>query len=468
MQVTKEPLDQCQVALTIEVEEDKVVHAVDRAYREYAKYVNVPGFRKGKAPLQFVRQRIPASDVRQRAAELLVEPAYAEALKEHDITPYAQPKLELLQLELESKPFIFKAIVPLPPKVELGTYKGIQVDKNVYEVPESVIDSEIERRRERAAEYPKVERAVKTGDLVIADVSANVEIRPTLAEPRPTMIEIGSDNLPGFDDAVIGMSTDEEKTFPLTYPAEYPEEDLQGQDAEFTVKIKEVREKQIPELTDELAKKLTEGRAESVANWRVELRKDAESVMGRRSEQEVENGLIDQIAQVSTISYPPVLVDLEVEDDLRELKQQLDRAQISLEQYAQRNATTSEAILANVRIEAEKRIRAGLVLGEVAEQEKLEVTDDDVTAAIAEQAAGENTTPAALRAMMESRGTINSFRNRVQTKKVLDFLRGSAIMKEKVVSAQAEGTDQPAEEPKAAKKEAAKKSTKSKKASDDQ
>jgi len=468
MQVTKEPLDQCQVALTIEVEEDKVVHAVDRAYREYAKYVNVPGFRKGKAPLQFVRQRIPASDVRQRAAELLVEPAYAEALKEHDITPYAQPKLELIQLELESKPFIFKAVVPLPPKVELGTYKGIEIDKPVYEVPESVIDSEIERRRERAAEYPKVERAVKTGDLVIADVSANVEIRPTLAEPRPTMIEIGSDNLPGFDDAVIGMSTDEEKTFPLTYPAEYPEEDLQGQEAEFTVKIKEVREKQIPELTDELAKKLTEGRAETVANWRVELRKDAETVVGRRSEQEVENGLIEKIAEVSTISYPPVLVDLEVEDDLRELKQQLDRAQISLQDYAQRNGTTPDAILANVRIDAEKRIRAGLVLGEVAEQEKLEVTDDDITAAIAEQAAGENTTPAALRAMMESRGTINSFRNRVQTKKVLDFLRGSAIMKEKVVSALAEGTEEPAEEPKAAKKEAAKKSTKSKKVSDDQ
>lgn len=468
MQVTKEPLDQCQVALTIEVEEDKVVHAVDRAYREYAKYVNVPGFRKGKAPLQFVRQRIPASDVRQRAAELLVEPAYAEALKEHDITPYAQPKLELIQLELESKPFIFKAVVPLPPKVELGTYKGLEVDKPVYEVPESVIDSEIERRRERAAEYPKVERPVKKGDLVIADVSANVEIRPTLAEPRPTMIEIGSDNLPGFDDAVIGMSTDEEKTFPLTYPAEYPEEDLQGQEAEFTVKIKEVREKQLPELTDELAKKLTEGRAETVANWRVELRKDAELVVGRRSEQEVESGLIEQIAQGSTISYPPVLVDLEVEDDLRELKQQLDRAQISLEQYAQRNGTTSDAILANVRIDAEKRIRAGLVLGEVAELEKLEVTDDDITAAIAEQAAGESTTPAALRAMMESRGTINSFRNRVQTKKVLDFLRGSAIMKEKVVSALAEGSEEPAEEPKAAKKETAKKSTKSKKVSDDQ
>ena len=467
MQVTKEPLDQCQVALTIEVEEDKVVHAVDRAYREYAKYVNVPGFRKGKAPLQFVRQRIPADDVRQRAAELLVEPAYVEALKEHDITPYAQPKVEFIQLELENKPFIFKATVPLAPKVELGQYKGVEVDKPVYEVPETVIDNEIDRQRERAAEYPKVERAVQTGDLVIADVSAQIEIRPTLAEPRPTMIEIGGDNIPGFDDNVIGMVVDDEKTFALTYPADYPEEDIQGQEADFTVKVKEVREKQVPELTDELAAKLTEGRAETVAAWRSELRKDAESVMGRRSEQEVENSLIASIAGVSTVSYPPVLVDMEVEDDLRELKDQLDRAGLTIQQYAQRNATTPDAILANVRINAEKRIQAGLVLGEVGEQEKLEITDDDVTAALAEQAATENTTPAALRALMETRGTINSFRNRVQTKKVLDFLRGSAIMKEKVVSAQTEG-EESAEEPKAAKKEAAKKTTKSKKVSDDQ
>jgi trigger factor len=465
MQVTKEPLDQCQVALTIEVDEDKVVLAVDRAYREYAKYVNVPGFRKGKAPLHFVRQRIPASDVRQRAAEILVEPAYAEALKEHDITPYAQPKLELLQLELESKPFIFKAVVPLPPKVELGAYTGLEVEKPVYEVPDSVIESEIERRRDRAAEYPKVERAVQTGDLVIADVSAQVEIRPTLAEPRPTMIEIGGDNIPGFDDQVVGMSADEEKTFTLTYPDEYQEEDLQGQEAEFTVKVKEVREKQIPELTDELAVKVTEGRAQSVADWRAELRKDAESVMTRRSEQEVENSLIQKISEVSSINYPPVLVDLEVEDDLRDLKQQLDRAGITLEQYAQRNATTSDVILANVRIDAERRIKSGLVLGEVAEQEKLDVTEDDIAAALAEQAASENTTPAALRALLETRGTMNSFSNRVQTKKVLDFLRASAIMKEKVVSPKAEAGE-PTEEPKAAK--AAKKSTKSKKVSDDQ
>lgn len=466
MQVTKEPLDQCQVALTIEVEEDKVVHAVDKAYREYAKYVSVPGFRKGKAPMHFVRQRIPASDVRQRAAEILVEPAYAEALKETEITPFAQPKLELVQLELENKPFIFKAVVPLPPKVELGTYKGLEVEKPVYQVPETVIDSEIDRRRDQAAEYPVIERPVQNGDLVIAQVSVDVEVRPTLAEPRNTMIEVGGDNLPGFDEQVIGMSAGDEKTFTLTYPSDYPEEDLQGQQADFTVLIKEVREKQIPELTDELVKKLTSGRVETMADWRASLRKDAESVVARQSDQKVESSLLEQIASTSTVDYPPILVDDEVEDDVRTLKEQLDRAGWTIHDYAEHNKTTPDAVIANLRIEAEKRVKSGLILGEVAEQEKLDITDDDVSAAIAEQAAKENTTPAAYRALLESRGTMNSFRNRLQTNKVLDFLRGSAIIKEKVVTPGAE--DASAEEAAPAAKETAKKSTRSKKVSDDQ
>ena len=262
MQVTKEPLEPCQVALTIEVGPDKVVQAVDRAYREYAKYVTVPGFRKGKVPLNFVRQRVPESDVRQRAAELLVEPAYNEALKQEEVTPYAPPKLELVQLELTEKPFIFKAVVPLAPQVELGPYTGLEVERPKYVLTDEDVDRQIERMRERAADYPIAERPVQPGDLVIGDVAANVEARPEAAAPRPTMIEIGAEgNIPGFDDQLIGLSAGETTTFTLPYPEDYPEEDLAGQEAEFTVTVKEVRAKEVPPLDDELVKKITNGRS---------------------------------------------------------------------------------------------------------------------------------------------------------------------------------------------------------------
>lgn len=435
MQVTPEPLDPCQVALTIEVEGDKVVQAVDRAYREYAKYVSVPGFRKGKAPMNFVRQRVPESDVRQRTAELLVEPAYAEALKQESIEPFAQPKLELVQLELTDKPFIFKAVVPLAPTVELGPYTGLTVEHKRYELSDEDVDKQLERMRERAADYPKVERPVANGDLVIADVSAAVDARPEAAEPRPTMLEIGADNIPGFDEQIVGMGAGDDKTFTLTYPSDYPEEDLAGQQADFTVKVNEVRAKEVPALDDDLAKKISNGKIETLDVLRGNLRTDMEKSLRESAENEADAGLIEQIVVGSTIKYPPTLVEAEVNEEAQTLMSRLEREGMELDEYLARSGKTREQLMAEFQQAAERRLQVGLVLGEVAEKENLAVTDADVEAAIAEQAEQRGTTPAAMRAMIETQNAMPGTRNRAQTKKVLDFLRAAAIMEEKVVKA---------------------------------
>lgn len=435
MQVTPEPLDPCQVALTIEVEGDKVVQAVDRAYREYAKYVSVPGFRKGKAPMNFVRQRVPESDVRQRTAELLVEPAYAEALKQESIEPFAQPKLELVQLELTDKPFIFKAVVPLAPTVELGPYTGLTVEHKRYELSDEDVDKQLERMRERAADYPKVERPVANGDLVIADVSAAVDARPEAAEPHPTMLEIGAGNIPGFDEQIVGMGAGDDKTFTLTYPSDYPEEDLAGQQADFTVKVNEVRAKEVPALDDDLAKKISNGKIETLDVLRGNLRTDMEKSLRESAENEADAGLIEQIVAGSTIKYPPTLVEAEVNEEAQTLMSRLEREGMELDEYLARSGKTREQLMAEFQQAAERRLQVGLVLGEVAEKENLAVTDADVEAAIAEQAEQRGTTPAAMRAMIETQNAMPGTRNRAQTKKVLDFLRAAAIMEEKVVKA---------------------------------
>lgn len=434
MQVTKEPLEPCQVALTIEVEADKVTHAVDRAYREYAKYVTVPGFRKGKAPLNFVRQRVPESDVRQRAAELLVEPAYNDALKQEEVEPYAPPKLELVQLDLSEKPFIFKAIVPLAPQVELGAYTGLEVERKKFILTDEDVDKQIERMRERAADYPQVERPVEKGDLVIGDVAANVEVRPEAATPRPTMIEVGAEgNIPGFDDQLIGLSAGDEKRFTLAYPPDYPEEDLAGEEAEFTVSIKEVRAREVPALDDELAKKITNGKIESLEALTGSIRGDMERSLVDSADRQVESDLVDQIVTQSAIKYPPVLVDSEVEDDAKQLMSRLEQEKISLDDYLARLGKTREQIMADFQDAAQKRIEIGLVLGEIAEKENLAVASEDVDAAIAAQAEQQHTSPPAMRAMLEANGAMATVTNRAQTKKVLDFLRASAIIKEKEV-----------------------------------
>jgi len=441
MQVTKEPLDPCQVALTIEVETGKVAQAVDRAYREYSKYVSVPGFRKGKAPLNFVKQRVPETDVRQRTAELLVEPAYAEALEQEAIEPFAQPKLELMQLEFAEKPFIFKAIIPLRPEVELGPYTGLTVEKNKYELNEENVEAQMQRMRERAAEYPVVERPVQMGDLVVAELSALVDIRPEAAEVRPTMIEIGADNIPGFDDNLIGMTKEEEKTFTLTYPDTYPDTELANEEAEFRVKINEIHEKQIPELNDDLAQKLSNGRFETLEQFRAALKSDMEKSFVVNADSEADSKLIDQIIAGSVIKYPPVLVEAEVDDEVKALLAQIERQGIELDDYLQQVGKTREQIVSEFTEGAKKRIEIGLLLGKVADAESLMLTDSDVETALAERANEERTSPAAVRAMLESNNGMEALRNRAQAKKVLDFLRGSAIIEEKVVTANSSEAD---------------------------
>ncbi len=435
MQVTKEPLEPCQVALTIEVETDKVAGAVDKAYREYSKYVAVPGFRKGKAPMSFVRQRVPESDVRQRTAEILVEPAYEEALKQEQITPYAPPKLELLQLEFAGAPFIFKAVVPLAPQVALGQYTGLTVEHKQYELAEEDVDKQVERMRERAADYPLVERPVTQGDLVVADVAAVVEARPEAAEPRGTMIEIGADNIPGFDEQIVGMTAGETKEFTLTYPNDYPDDVLAGETADFTVLVKEVRAKEVPALDDELAKKLTNGKTETLDALKDTLRADMAKELANSADREAEASLIDQIVTGSQIAFPPVLVESEVDNDARQLQAQIERQNATFADYLQQTGQTQEQVLTNMQAAADKRIRIGLVLGEIAEKEALALDGADIDAAIAEQAEQRGTTPAAMRALLEANDGLNNLQNRAQTKKVLDFLRASAIMEEKVVQA---------------------------------
>ncbi len=438
MQVTKEALDPCQVALTIEVEPDKVGQAFDRAYREYGKYVSVPGFRKGKAPLSFVKQRIPEADVRQRTAEMLVEPAYAGALEQEGIDPFALPKLELVQLDADGKPFIFKAVVPLRPEVELGTYTGLTVVKKKYTLTDENVDAQLDTMRQRAAEYPIAERPAQTGDLVVAELSALVDSRPEAAEPRPTMIEIGADNIPGFDDQLLGMNKGDEKTFALIYPETYPDAELAGQDVEFTVVVNEIHEKQVPELDDALATKLSNGRYETLTALKADLRADMEKSLVQSSESESDSSLLDQIIEGSTVKFPPVLVETEVDDDVKQLLERLERQNVTIDEYLERIGKTREQIVAEFTEAAAKRIQIGLVLGKVSETETLTLSDADLDAALAERAAQERTTPAAVRAMLENSSGMDELRNRAQAKKVLDFLRGSAIIEEKEVSADSE------------------------------
>lgn len=463
MQVTQEPLDPCQVALTIEVEQDKVVHAVDKAYREYAKYVNVPGFRKGKAPMSFVRQRVPESDVRQRTAELLVEPAYAEAIRDSAIEPVAPPRLELLQLELHDKPFIFKAVVPLAPVVTLGEYKQVAAERKIYPLTDDTVLDQIQRMQDRAAEYPIAERPCSLGDLLIAKVTASVD-GETSEDARPTMIELNENNIPGFNDQVTGLSAGDTKSFALTYPDDYTESSVAGKDVDFTLEVTEIRSKIVPELNDELAKKITNGQIDTLDAFKSQIREDMQKQLEQNSNNELEMSIVDKILESSTVNFPPQYVDNEVEREAQDLMARLEREKVPLENYMQQVGKTQEQLVADMQEGARKRISVGLLLGKIFETEDFQITDEDVNSALQEQAEQQRTSPAAIRAYLEANNGMDTINNRARTKKVLDFLTSSAIISDTEVTATTgvEGKEATPDEVPATAKKSVKKSVKSK------
>lgn len=434
MQVVKEPVSPCEVSLRIEVEPEKVSKAVDQAYREFARYISVPGFRKGKAPMNFVKPRVPETQLRERTAELLVEPAYQEALKQENVQQFASPKLELLALETQppNQKFEFKALVPLPPAITLGDYVGLEVDRRRVEVTDQEVEDRIQALRERAAEYPTVEgRSAQMGDVLVADLAITPEDSDAPGEPQQVVIRIGdSDNIPGLDQEVIGLSVGDEKTFSLTYPDDYPNDEVAGRSAEFRVKVNELHERKVPDLDDEFAKKLG---ADTVAAFRTEVRTDTEKYYLEMAEREMEANLVDKAVANSQVEYPGVLRDAEVEEDVREFLSGLQQRGVTLDDYMNQSGQTRETLTQEFDSRADKRIRRGLVLGEITRRENLQVTEEDVDKEIAARADAQKTTPVAMRAYLEANNQIEAVRNAAQMKKVLGFLTAAAIITDRVV-----------------------------------
>ena len=443
---SEEQISPCEVSLDIEVESAKVAEAVDKAYREFSKYVAVPGFRKGKAPLSFVKQRVPSDQVRERTAEILVQPAYQQAITEKALQPYARPRVELVKLETSPPDFVFefKAIVPLAPKVELGDYKGIEAERVTLVVDDEMIDRQIEEIRSRQADYPTVEgRASQMGDVIVGDLSItpkddDPEIGPDaeiVIEPdefRPTAITLGDPgNVPGVDEQLTGLSVGDVKSFTLPFPADYPNDEVAGKNADFIIRVKELHARVLPELTDEFAQKA--GRVDTVDAWKAKLRSDFEQTYQNSAESMVESDLVDKLVERSTINYPSVLLDLELEDDIKTFNEELETRKITFQNYLADNGTTEEELLEKFKAQAERRLRRGLVLGELAQQEKLQLDEADVESEIEERAAKQRTSVQSMRAFIDSSGGMEAIRNGAYTKKLIGFLKSVSSITDKVL-----------------------------------
>jgi trigger factor len=384
MQVTTTPAPNSSLVLEIEPPPERLNRAVDDAVRRLSRRTRVPGFRPGKAPRPMLERTLGPGIVLEEAVEHLVDDAYREALVEQSILPLTNANVEIVQAE-EGKPVIFKATVQVRPDVELGDYRNFNFKPEIDVIDDAKVDQVIEELRDQHATLAAVEdRGAKDGDYAVIAFQGSRDGEPFEggSSDRMPMI-IGQERLiPGFESHLVGLEPGTSTEFDITFPDDYPEESLQGQQAHFAVQLKELREKIQPPLDDDFAGQL--GDFEDLASLRADIQHRLERNALDRARHQFADRIIEYAIANATVELPEVLIDQEVEVMHDEFRTSLARQGITEEAYLKVVEKTDTDLHADFRPQAEKRVKTLLVLSKIADQEGVEVPVEAIEAEVAQ------------------------------------------------------------------------------------
>lgn len=367
--------------LTVTVPAEEVNAGLDKAFKKVVKQVNVPGFRKGKMPRQMFEQRFGAEALYQDALDFILPDAYASAVEEAGINPVDRPEIDIEQME-KGKELIFTAKVTVEPEVELGDYKGLEVEKEDTEVTEEDLNKAIEADLARKAELVvKEEGEVAEGDVVNLDFDGYVNDEAFEGgKAEGYDLEIGSGQfIPGFEEQLIGTKVGDEKDVNVTFPEEYHAEELAGKEAVFKVKINEVKSKEVPELDDEMAKELDES-VDSVDAYKEKYKKDLQEQKTLQAENNMKESLIAQAVENAKVDIPEAMINTELDRMMQEFEQRIAQQGLNLDLYYQFSGQTEEQLKESMKADAEARVKTNLTLAAIAKAENIEVSDADVDA----------------------------------------------------------------------------------------
>jgi len=372
MKVSTERLGNCQTALTIEAEDGELDRSLDEAYHHLVNEVSVPGFRKGKAPRAVLVQHIGRKSLLEEALEHLIPQLYKQAIESQDLEPIARPEIEVTQTE----PLVFKATVSLKPEVKLGDYRSIRLEPGpAIKIAKKEVTAAMEEIRERQGAWVPVDRPVELGDLVTMDIEANVDGRPWLNH-KGVLYEVDKDSsspVPGFASHLQGAEKNKENNFNLTIPDDYPIKEMCGKESTFRATVTEVKEKQLPELDNELAR---DAGYDNLADMRKKVAADLRAKAEAKNRSELRQKALDALVEISEVNYPPILEDEEITGLLRDEAQRLGFRELA--DYLKKTSKTEEELKQELRPIAKKRLIQGLVLGKLAEEEKIEISSSEV------------------------------------------------------------------------------------------
>lgn len=375
-----------EVKLEITVEAEKFDNAIKTVFNKNAKYFNIPGFRKGKAPYQIVEKTYGAQIFYEDAFNEIAGEAYEEALKEKEVEAVSRPEIDLVQIE-KGKDLIFTAVVATKPEVTLGKYKGIQIKKIEYNVSDEDVEHELGHMAEKNARLVSVEdRPVESGDITIIDFEGFVDgeaFEGGKAENHE--LTIGSNTfIPGFEDQIIGMKLEEEREINVKFPEEYFSANLAGKDAMFKVKLHEIKKKEMPEINDELAKDISE--FDTIEELKNSIKEKQEEQNKSRAKYETEDEVIKAVCEEAKVDIPAGMIEMEIDHMAQDIETRLSYQGMRLEQYLQMMNKTMEDFRNENKEQAERSVKSRLVLEAVGKDAAIEVTDEEVSSKIKEMA----------------------------------------------------------------------------------
>ena len=416
-----------EVKFEITVEAEKFEEATKKVYFKSAKYFNIPGFRKGKAPMQIVEKYYGKEIFYEDAFNEVAQEALGEAVEENKVEVVSRPEVDIKQME-KGKDLIFTVVMQTKPEAELGKYKGIEIKKIEYNVTDEDVEHELSHMQEHNSRLISIDdRAAEKGDIVNIDFEGFVDGKAFDGGKAENYdIEIGSNTfIPGFEDQLVGMKIDEEKDVNVTFPKEYFSKDLAGKDATFKVKLHEIKKKELPALDDEFAKDVSE--FDTLDELKKNIKEKKQEQNDERAKYETQDEVIKALCENVKVEIPSGMIETETENMIKDLENRLSYQGLKLEQYLNMMGKTKEEMRKEYEPQAVEGIKSRLAIEAVIKAEKIEATDKEIDKKIKEMAINygkENDEE-----FLKNENVRNYIKQGIESEKAIDFLVKNAKIK---------------------------------------
>lgn len=414
------------VELQVRVSAEEFGAAVDAAFKKNGKRIQVPGFRRGKAPRKMIEKMYGEGVFYEEAINNTYPPAYEKAVEEKGLEPVGRASVDI-DGEVTADGYTFKATVAVKPEVVLGEYKALKVEKQLHEVTDAEVDAEVERRRDQVGRMVAVEnRAAQDGDTAVINFDGSVDgvaFDGGKGEDYPLVLGSGS-FIPGFEEQVVGKALNEEFDVNVTFPENYHAENLKGKAALFKCLLKELKCKELPELDDEFAKDVSD--FDTLAELRDDIRKHLQEKNDEQSQTDVENKLMETICENMQVEIPQVMFDARIDEMVREFEYRLRSQGMNLETYLQYTGMEMESFRKTYEASAKEQVTTRLALEKIVKLENIQPTDEDVEKQYAELAESYKMPVEKTKLLL----TEETLRENIAMGKALDLVRDSAVVTE--------------------------------------